>query len=142
AVHDAGAGPHHLDLPRMDDPAAARAVLVLERALQHVRQDLHVPMAVTPDPLARLDPVVVDHTECAEPQVLRIVVVAERERVPAVEPPQVRAASIVGAPDRHHGLLLPAAIIPRRGIPGTRRFVATEQADYIGNALEEVPHEP
>ena len=81
AVAHAGAGAHALDVARPDDRAGAHAVLVLERALEHVGDDLHVAVRVGAEPAARRDAIFVDHAQRAEAHVRRIVVVGERERV-------------------------------------------------------------
>ena len=78
AVLDARAGPHELDLPGRITPRRP-AVLVLERALENVGQDLHVAVSVRAEALAGLDPVVVQHAQGAEAHVVGIVVVAERK---------------------------------------------------------------
>jgi hypothetical protein len=44
-------------------------------------------------PLARCDTVLVDHTERAKTHEAGVVVLAERERVPAVEPVEARVAA-------------------------------------------------
>src|SRR6266508_1533571 len=46
------------------------------------------------EPLARADPVLVDHAQRPKAHVLWIVVITERERVPAVEPPEVGGAAL------------------------------------------------
>ena len=77
---------------------------MLERALEHVREDLHVAVAVRAEPRARRDAVVVDHAERAEAHVLVVVVLAGRERVPAVEPAPVGAAPVLGGSNLDHGV--------------------------------------
>jgi hypothetical protein len=81
-----------------------RAVLVLERALEDVGEDLHVAVAVRAEARSRLDPVVVDHAQAAKAHVARVVVLAERERVPAVEPAPVGPAAVLRASNRDHGM--------------------------------------
>src|SRR5262249_49804808 len=102
AVLDARPRRHALHVAGPDHRAGAEAVLVLERSLEHVRQDLHVAVAVRAEAGARLHAVVVDHTQRAEAHVLRVVVVPEREGVAAVEPAELRAAALVRRSDLDH----------------------------------------
>jgi hypothetical protein len=81
-----------------------RAVLVLERALEDVGEDLHVAVAVRAEARPGADPVVIDHPERPETHVRRVVVIAERERVPAVEPTPVRAPCLARGSDLNHGV--------------------------------------
>src|SRR6266513_6455346 len=89
AVANAGAGRHDLHIARPDHRPGADTVLVLERAFEDIGNDLHVAMSMSPEALAWADPVFIDHPQCPEAHLLWIVIVAERERVPAVEPPEI-----------------------------------------------------
>src|SRR6185295_15245453 len=95
AVPDARARGHPLHVARPDDRAGADAVLVLERALEDIGDDLHVAVSVGVEPAARPHPVLVDHAQRAEAHMLRVVVVAEGEAVPAVEPAEVGDAALL-----------------------------------------------
>ena len=103
AVEHAGPCAHSLYVAGPDDRPGAHAVGVLERALEHVRQDLHVAMRVPPEAPAGRDPVLVDDPQRAEAHVSRIDVVGERESVPAVEPVGLGAAPLGGSSYGHHG---------------------------------------
>src|SRR5262245_127334 len=111
-VSDAGTRPHHLDLSRPDHAAPARAVLVLQCALEHVGQDLHVTVTVGTEPGAGLDAIVVDHSQHPEAHVRGVVVVAERKGVAAVEPPPVGAATVLGGSNLDHGRSPFISILP------------------------------
>ena len=100
AVAHAGAGTHALHVAGPDHRAGAEAVAMLEAALQHVGDDLHVPMGVGREALARRDPILVDHAQRTEADEPRIVVAGERERVPGVEPPVVGVSPVRCLP--HH----------------------------------------
>ena len=65
-------------------------------ALEHVAEDLHVLVRMRPETLAGLDGVIVDHAQRPEPHLIGIVVVAERERVPGVEPVDLRMEPVCG----------------------------------------------
>ncbi len=83
-----------------------------------------------PKPAPGVDAVVVDHAQAAEAHVPRVVVLAERERVAAVEPAPVGLAALGGRSDGDHGFLLcklvgdlyPQDTAPRPVIP--RSFVS------------------
>jgi hypothetical protein len=110
AVADAGARRHALHVARPDHRAGADRVLMLERAFQHVRDDLHVAVAVGWKAAARRNAVVIDHPQRAEPHVGGVVVLAERERVAAVEPAEIGTAAVFGFSQREcHRSLLPAS---------------------------------
>ena len=106
AVADAGAGGHALQFAGPDDRAVAHAVLVLERPVEDVGDDLHVPMAVHPEPLTGLHPVVVDDPQGAKAHVGGVVVIAEGKRVIGVEPAVVEVASLGSLANLDHGCLL------------------------------------
>ena len=93
AVRDAGPRVHRLPLARVDHLAVAHAVAVLQLAGQHAGEDFHVAVRVRGEPAAGRDAVVVDHAQHAEVVVFWVFVVAEGERVAAVEP----AAELGGA---------------------------------------------
>ena len=80
---------------------------MLERALEHVGDDLHVAVRVRAEAAAGRDAVVVDDAQRAEPHVRRVVVVAEGERVPAVEPTDARAPALGAATNLDHVVILP-----------------------------------
>src|SRR6185312_6845009 len=103
AVADAGAGTHALHLARPDHRAGADAVLVLERALENIGDDLHVAMAMRVETGAGLDAILVDDAQRAEAHMARIVIVAERKTVPAGEPAETGKAALFGGPEGDHG---------------------------------------
>src|SRR6266581_7511784 len=72
---------HQLDLARPEHAAIAHAVFVLQRAFEHIAEDLHLPMRVRAETLPGRDAVIVDHSQRAEANMRRIVIVRERERV-------------------------------------------------------------
>src|SRR5271156_2534537 len=96
AVRDSGAGAHPLRLAGSNDRAGAEAVLVLERAFENVGHDLHVAMAVRGKAGSRAHAIFIDDAQRAKAHLVRVVVVAERERMAAVEPVELRAAAVGG----------------------------------------------
>src|SRR5690606_4723047 len=115
AVFDAVAGAHPLQLARTQHAAATAAVAVRERPGQHVAEDFHVGVPVRRETAARLHPVLVDHAQRAEAHPRGIVVMPERERVPAVEPAGAHAAALGGrAFDDHRAQPLALASVVMR----------------------------
>ena len=123
AVPDPRAGAHPLDLSGPDDRSVAEAVAVLERTVQHVGDDLHVAMRVGAEPFPGCDAILVDHAQRAEVDVLRVVVLAEREGVPAIQPVDPGMPSFSRAADGDHRRLLCAVHKARAGVakPGLTR---------------------
>src|SRR5690606_19464438 len=103
AVFDAAAGAHPLQFAGPQHAAAATAVAMRERAADHVAQDLHVGVPMRRKPAARRDTVFVDHAQRPETHPPGVVVMAERKRVPAVEPSGVDVAAFGTGPDYAHG---------------------------------------
>src|SRR5690606_7013843 len=85
-VADAGARAHHLHVAGHGAALVAQAVLVGDRPLAHVGDDLHVGVRVRREAGARLDGVVVPHPQRAPVDAVRVVVTGEREVVLRVEP--------------------------------------------------------
>ena len=102
AVQHAAAGAHPLHVAGTDHRAGARRVLVRERALEHVADDLHVAVAVRREAGAGHDAVLVDDPQRPELDVLGVEVVGERERVVRAEPAVVGIATVVGTSDLDH----------------------------------------
>ena len=97
AVHDAGAGGHALQLAGANDGAVAHVVLVLERTVNHVRDDLHVLVRVSVETAAGFDPVFVDDAQFRKTHHRRIVIVRKRKCMSAPEPAVVSSATAIGA---------------------------------------------
>src|SRR5437773_714141 len=85
---------HVLQLTRPQDGAIAETVPVFKRPAEDVSDDLHIPVAVHPEALTGLHPVVIDDPQRTESHLRRVVVVAKRERVIRVEPTVVEVASL------------------------------------------------
>ena len=96
AVQDALAGAHALHLAAPDDAAVAEAVLVLEGAVENVRDDLHVAVAVHAEAAARRDAILVDHAQHAPAHVVRILIFGEGEAVARLQPAVVGEAAFGG----------------------------------------------
>ncbi|MNE18243.1 hypothetical protein D3C80_1112650 [compost metagenome] len=115
AVAHAGAGAHHLHVAGADHRAGAHRVLVLQRAFEHVGEDLHVAVAMGVEAAALAHVVLVDHQQVGEADVLRVVVAAEGKAVLRVQPAEVGDAALGGRPDFQHVDLLLGL---RGGLPG------------------------
>lgn len=83
-------------MPMLSD---AHAVLVLERALEYLAEDLHVSVRMRAETHARGDDIIVDHAERAEAHVIGIVVFGERKGVAGDQPPVIGEAAVGGAAD-------------------------------------------
>ncbi|MNT67682.1 hypothetical protein D3C72_2058470 [compost metagenome] len=105
-VHHSAAGAHPLHVARLDGRTAAHAVLVGNRAVQHIGDDLHVPMAMRAETTAGRNAVVIDHAQRAKSHVRRVVIVGEGKRVKRIEPAMVGMTPFGSAANRKHcGLL-------------------------------------
>src|SRR3954471_2288511 len=97
AVGHAAAGAHALHVAGNDHRARAHRVLVRERAVEHVADDLHVAVPVGAEALAGVDAILVDHAQRAVAHVLRILVAGEGERVERAQPAVIREAAFGAA---------------------------------------------
>lgn len=93
-VRHSGAGTHELDLSGLEHATIAHAVLVFERAFDNVAEDLHVAMRMHGESATGRNVVVIDHPQCLEMHVLRIVIFCEAECEPAVEPAVIGMATL------------------------------------------------
>ena len=106
AVGDTCPGRHALDVTGTNDGARSEAVLVGEPTFEDVGDDLHVVVRMRAEATAALDLILIDDAQLSEAHVLRVVVMAERERVLAVEPAEVAGAAIRAFANSDHGLFL------------------------------------
>src|SRR5438270_4097446 len=95
---------HVLHLARAQHGTVAEAVPMFERPFEDVGDDLHVPVAVRPKPLAGLHAVVVDDPQCAEAHMGGVVVIAKGERVEGIEPAVVEVSPFDSLAYANHGL--------------------------------------
>src|SRR5436853_710760 len=110
AVGYSAAGAHALHFPRTNGRAGAHAVAMLQLALQHISQDLHVAMRMSAKAAARLHAVFVDHAQAAKARVCRIVIVIERKGIARVQPAVIGMPALLTAPN-----LGPCALPASRG---------------------------
>ncbi len=97
---DAGAGAHHLHVARDSAAFVAEAVLVRDRALADVGDDLHVGVRMRREAGVGGDLVVVPDAKRAPAHALGIVVVGEGEVVLGLQP------AVVGAAEARKGTFL------------------------------------
>ena len=102
AVPDPRARAHALNLAGQDRGDLAHAVLVRQRAVEHIADDLHVAVAVRAETGARCNPVLVDHPQVAVAHVGRVVVIGKRKAVKALEPTVVGETSVGAAAQADH----------------------------------------
>ena len=98
AVPNARPGRHVLELAGAQHRAGAEAISVFQGTFQNVGDDLHVPVAVHPEALARLHPILVDDPQRTKTHLGRIVVGVERKHVPRIEPMILGMASLGSPP--------------------------------------------
>ncbi|KAG0768036.1 hypothetical protein G6F22_017554 [Rhizopus arrhizus] len=101
-VHHTAASAHPLHVAGLDGRTAAHAVLVRNGAVQHIGDDLHVPMAVRAEAAAGSNAVVIDHAQCAEAHVSRVVVVGEGEGMAGGQPAMLGQATGSALADLQH----------------------------------------
>src|SRR5208282_5942385 len=89
---DAGSGTHHLHVAGYGAALVAEAVLMGDRTLADIGDDLHVGVRVRWKPGVGRDRVVIPHSQRAPAHALGVMVVGEREMVLGVEPTVVRTA--------------------------------------------------
>jgi len=100
AVLHPAAGAHDLDLAGAELGVVAHAVLVLDGALEHVREDFRVLMAVGRKPHPRGHQVLIDDPEGPEGHVGRVVIIGETEAMPRHQPAVIGEASFPGTSHR------------------------------------------
>src|SRR5690606_10694345 len=81
AMHDAGACAHALHVAIADGRSIAHTVRMGEFALQYIRNNFHVAMAVLAESAPGLLSVFVDDKQRAKASMGRIMIAAERERM-------------------------------------------------------------
>src|SRR6516165_3720928 len=91
-VTDSGPRTHHLHVAGFGASLVAEAVLMGDRTLADIGDDLHVGVRVRRKPGIRSDRVVIPYPERAPAHALGVVVVGEREMVLGVKPTVVRSA--------------------------------------------------
>ena len=101
-MQDSATCRHALCQARVDHSAIAGGILMRQLTLQHPGHYLHVPVWVRVESCCGRDDVVVIHQEQPVMGVVRIVVVAERERMPGREPRR-RGDCPVGRASYLHG---------------------------------------
>ena len=101
AVAHAGAGRQTLHLTRQDGRGVANAVLVRQRAVEHIADDLHVAVAMGAKAGARGN-VLVDHPQVAKAHVCGVVVIGKREGMEALQPAVVGKTTVGTASEGDH----------------------------------------
>ena len=102
AVGYASSSAHPLDFSRLDNGSVAHAVLVAQSALEHVSDNLHVPVTVRWEASAWCHAIVIEYAQRSEAHEPRVVIVREGEGVLGVKPPVIRVAPILRFPYRQH----------------------------------------
>ncbi len=102
-MHDAGAGVHHLHVARGGPALVAEIVAMGDGALADIGDDLHLAVRMRVEAGIRRDLVIVPDAQPAEAHALRVVVLAEAEVMPGVEPLVAKAAETGEGSNLDHG---------------------------------------
>ena len=105
-MRNAGSRAHVLNVAGLDDGPVAHAVLVSQRAFENIGDDFHVTMRMRGETATPGDAVVIHDPQGAELDMLRVVIIGERESEAAVEPTVVGMAALVAFADKNHESLL------------------------------------
>ena len=97
AVLHPAAGAHDLDLARLELGVIAKAVAMLDGPFEDIREDFHVPVPVRRETHPRVDEVLVDDPQGAEPHMGGVVVISETEAVPGHQPAVIGKPAFLGA---------------------------------------------
>src|SRR5215813_3593132 len=100
-MRDARARRHPLYFPGANQPGAASAVLVPQRAFQHVGHDLHLAMRMRRESPSARDHVMVEDAQRPESHVVRVVVAVEAEQPVRRQPVALQMKSVFGLDDLH-----------------------------------------
>src|SRR5687767_9465582 len=98
-MHDPAPRAHALSQAGADDAVVALRVAVLDLTGDHPCDDLHVSMMMHAEAASPVDDVVVAHQQQPMMRVGRIVVIGEAERMPRVEPIDLRVEAGLGRSD-------------------------------------------
>src|SRR5262245_7287465 len=92
---DAGPRAHHLHVARLGSAFVSKVVLVRDRTLAHIGDDLHVGMGMRWKARVGRDLVVVPNAQGAPAHARRIMVIAERKVVLGLQPAMVRTGELI-----------------------------------------------
>lgn len=101
-VSNARAGTHTLDLTGPDHRASTEAIFMFECSRAHVRDDLHIPMAMGFTASAGDHAVFIDPPKVTKSHILQVVIVTERESMSAVEPVNFELDALIGFANLKH----------------------------------------
>src|ERR1700733_3702703 len=102
----AGSRAHSLNFARFNLAFVAHAVGVLERAVNHVGDDFHFLVRMRRKSRGRLNHVIIKYAQWPERDVLRVVIIVEREMPVRGKPACVQMVAIRAANYLNHGILL------------------------------------
>jgi hypothetical protein len=102
-MHDPGPGMHDLNVARGGPALVAEVVAVRDGALPDVGDDLHLAMWMRVEAGAWRDLVVIPDAQPAEAHALRVVIEAEAEVMPRIEPLIAEAAEPAEGSNLDHG---------------------------------------
>ena len=94
-VADPGAGAHHLHVAGFGAPLVAEAVLMGDRALPHIGDDLHIGMRMRREPRFRCDLIVVPDPQSPPAHTLRVEIIGKGEMVLGLQPVVPRSTQLL-----------------------------------------------
>src|SRR5581483_9392182 len=121
AMENTRAGTHALHVPRANYRAIAEAVLMLELSREHVREDVHVSVAMTRKAGAGNDAVLIDDPKAPKTHVCRVAVIGEGKCVAAVQPALAALAARHSVAKTDHASLLARRQVALNDHQGWRR---------------------
>ena len=89
-----GAGAHHLHVAGFGAPLIAEAVLMGDRPLPHISDDLHIGMRMWRKPRLRGDLIVVPDPQSTPAHTLRVEIIGEGEMVLGLQPVVPRSTQL------------------------------------------------
>src|SRR5687767_2584098 len=92
---DASPCAHSLHITRANNRSVAHTVLVAQPALEHVCDDLHVPMTMGREAAPWMNVVFIDDAQRAKTHIPRVVILSKRKRVIRLEPAKVEMAALL-----------------------------------------------
>ena len=90
---DPAAGTHALHITRANHRTVTHTVLVLQGAVKHIADDLHIAVAMGAESRPRGHGIVIDHPQIRKTHVPRVMIATEGKGVVAIEPAMICVAA-------------------------------------------------
>ena len=93
-----------------------------ELAINHHRDNLHIPVGMHAESVSSGNGVIVDHTQGAESQPIRAVVIREREAVPGVQPLELAVEAFRAETESHRDRVTGTEAEAEADVPADHRW--------------------